>query len=137
MVTFRIPFPPSVNHYWGNRVVIPNRGKPFVHTYIGQRGKDYRLDVQAIVLERWGVLRPTKARLRVTIVATMPDRRKRDLSNLLKASEDSLTHARVWTDDEQIDALIIKRGPVQAPGWLDVTVERIESEQQAELFQKG
>lgn len=135
MVTFRIPFPPSVNHYWGNRVVVPSRGKPFVHTFIGKRGKDYRLDVQATVLQKYGVLQPTSARLRVSIVAVMPDRRTRDLSNLLKAAEDALTHSRVWTDDEQIDRLEVIRGPVKAPGWLEVTIERIaEPVQQGQLF---
>jgi crossover junction endodeoxyribonuclease RusA len=51
-------------------------------------------------------------RLAVEIEAHVPDKRKRDLDNLFKAVLDSLTHAGVWADDSQIDALRIVRKPV-------------------------
>ena len=53
----------------------------------------------------------------------MPDKRRRDLDNLLKATLDSLTHAGVWSDDSQIDALSIRRFPIG--GMLKVRIEEI------------
>lgn len=47
----------------------------------------------------------------VDIVAYMPDRRRRDLDNILKSLLDSLTHAGVWDDDDQVHDLRIRRGP--------------------------
>ena len=38
-----------------------------------------------------------------------PDRRRRDLDNLLKCTQDSLAHAGVYEDDSQIDVLVVVR----------------------------
>ena len=48
-------------------------------------------------------------RLSVLINAYPPDRRKRDLDNILKSLLDALQHARVYPDDSQIDRLTIIR----------------------------
>ncbi len=122
--TIRLPWPPSVNRIWRNIVI---KGAP--RTLLSRDGREYREAVAAVVLETWGRLTGTQERLRVSVVACPPDRRKRDLSNCLKAFEDALTHANVWADDSQIDDLRIVRGPVRAPGYLDVTIERIASGQ--------
>jgi crossover junction endodeoxyribonuclease RusA len=45
--------------------------------------------------------------MRVEIQAFRPDRRRRDLDNLLKAILDSLTHAGVMQDDALIEDLRI------------------------------
>ena len=45
-----------------------------------------------------------------------PDRRKRDIDGYLKALLDSLTHAGVWLDDEQVDSIYITRGEVVKGG---------------------
>jgi crossover junction endodeoxyribonuclease RusA len=59
---------------------------------------------------------------------TSPDRRKRDLSNLIKAMEDAMTQAGVWGDDSQIDYLTIIRLAVASDGIGSVhaTVETID-----------
>jgi crossover junction endodeoxyribonuclease RusA len=49
------------------------------------------------------------ARLKVCIYATPPDKRKRDLDNMLKVPIDSLMHAGWFNDDSQIDELSIRR----------------------------
>ena len=41
-----------------------------------------------------------------------PDNRRRDLSNVIKITEDSLTEAGVWEDDSQISSIEIYRGRV-------------------------
>lgn len=118
-----LPWPPSVNGYWANRVVMPRGGRGFVQTFLTEAAKTYRSNVHAAVLERFGAgLKPTRARLLVSIDAFPPDRRARDLDNTLKAALDALTHAGVWVDDEQIDRLEIERFGVSKPGRLEVRI---------------
>jgi crossover junction endodeoxyribonuclease RusA len=127
VVTIRLPFPPSVNHYWCTRIITPRGGKrPFPQIYIGERGVRFRENVKALMLQRFGIIEPSTDRVSVQIVATLPDRRERDLDNLPKSVLDSLTHARVWESDNQVDRIEIIRGPVKSPGWLDVTIEPIK-----------
>jgi crossover junction endodeoxyribonuclease RusA len=89
-VILNLSWPPSVNHYWGQH------GK---RRFVSQFGKAYRQEV-------WAEL---KNRLHVKIIASPPDNRKRDLDNILKSLLDAMTHAGVYEDDEQIDALELYR----------------------------
>lgn len=53
-----------------------------------------------------------KARIALEITAIAPDRRRRDIDNLAKATNDALQCCGVFDDDSQIDDLRIVRGPV-------------------------
>ena len=53
-----------------------------------------------------------------------PDRRRRDLDNLLKSTQDSLAHAGVYQDDAQIDLLLVRRREPIKPGM--ITIEILE-----------
>ena len=79
----------------------------------------------ATVLEQRGAIKPMQERLFVKIVAYMPDRRRRDLDNILKALFDALTHAGVWSDDSQIDAISLIRAK-EIQGRLEVTICAID-----------
>lgn len=107
-----LPWPPSLNRYWRN---------VSGQTLISADGRKYRKAIcwQA-QHENWHVW--GEKRLKVTIEAFMPDKRRRDLDNLLKAVLDSLTHAGVWVDDSQIDDLRIHRAPLIG-GMLKVHIE--------------
>jgi crossover junction endodeoxyribonuclease RusA len=63
--------------------------------------------------------------LRVEIEVFPPDKRKRDIDNLLKSLLDSLTHAQVWKDDNQISDLRIFRNK-QIAGIVKVRVYELE-----------
>ena len=98
-----LPVPPSANHLWRNL-----RGA----TLLSKAARTYRKVVgEAVLMRGPGVSLPLTGRLRLTIILTAPDRRRRDLDNCIKPIQDALTHAGVWVDDEQIDALIIHRDP--------------------------
>lgn len=55
-------------------------------------------------------------RVWVSFQVYMPDYRRRDLDNLLKLLCDSITKAKVWHDDSQIDDLRITRSLSTYPG---------------------
>lgn len=116
MINLTLPWPPSTNVYYRNI-----DGK----TLISAAGRQYRKDVADQVLIQRGA-KLYQGRLGVDIVAHVPDKRRRDLDNILKAVLDSLTHAGVYADDSQIDELNVKRGPIG--GMLKVTVCTLAAE---------
>ncbi len=101
MTEITLPWPPSVNHYWLRR---PD-------------GKGVRVSAEGVAFREscmWQVKAQKAAHgltgpLVVDIVAFMPDKRRRDLDNVLKAILDGLTHSGVWADDSQVVDLRIRR----------------------------
>lgn len=105
-VVLSLPYPPSVNHYWGTRGKI---------RFVGAKGKEFRAEVMRV----WYQARAQgfgRARLTVEVTLYPPDKRRRDIDNPAKALLDALAHARVFEDDSQIDRLVIMRGPVEKGG---------------------
>lgn len=109
MTRIDLPWPPSINHYW-RRVG--------AKTLISLEGRAYRIAVGKVWL--LAKERPINGRLKAEIWAFPPDRRARDLDNLLKATLDALQHAGAYEDDAQIDDLHILRGDPEKPGRLTV-----------------
>ena len=107
-----LPWPPSVNHYWGWR------GR---RCFVGRRGREHRAAVAAAVMAQKLDLHLTD-RLRVEIIADPPDNRRRDIDNLCKVSLDSMQHAGVFCDDSQVDELEILRGDVIQRGQVVVSI---------------
>lgn len=103
MLELELPYPPSVNHYWRHY-----RGR----TVISRNGLRFRDQVRAI-LTGMGV-KPLAGKLAVRIEVFPPDRRRRDLDNLLKALGDALEHGGAFHDDSQIVWLLIEKATVAA-----------------------
>ena len=121
--TLTLPWPPSVNTYWRAHARASKTGPVAVTNILSKRGRQYRADVLSrLSLQGWPIL---EGRLRVLITAWPPDKRRRDLDNLLKPVLDALEHAAVYADDEQIDELTIIRGPVKKPGYCRIVIESI------------
>ncbi len=113
-VSIELPWPPSSNTYWRRRG----------HCYfISNKGQDYREFVTKLCYRYAGMFN-IESRLRLTIDAFPPDKRKRDLDNLFKAVLDSLQAARIFPDDCQIDELSIRRMP-DFDGKIVVNMEQI------------
>lgn len=101
-----LPLPPSVNCYWRKNP----RGM-----FITKEGKEFRRKVEEIVADR-NALKFGSERLFLAVRLCMRDRRPNDLDNRLKALCDALAHAGVFDDDEQIDELMVLRGPIVKGG---------------------
>jgi len=119
-----LPWPPSINHYW-RQVKIGGA----VRTIISAEGRAYRERVvprvQLAMMQ--ARVRTLPGRLALAILAQPPDRRRRDLDNILKPLLDALQQARCYQDDCQIDDLHVRRLPPDRPaGSITVTIEEME-----------
>ena len=114
MIEMTLPWPPSVNTYWRNfdgRMIISARGREYRET-VGDQ-----MTLQKMV-------KHFKGQLKVEIEAFRPDKRRRDLDNLLKATLDGLAHAGVYEDDSQIVDLHIYWAK-DIGGMLKIKIEEI------------
>lgn len=114
--TLTLPYPPSVNHYWGIRGI---------HRYVGAKGKFFRIKVSEAVAELNQP--PITGRIAMFVSLYPPDRRSRDIDNVLKALLDALEHAGCYANDSQIDELRIVRCEARKGGSCVVVIAPIES----------
>jgi len=114
-----LPWPPSVNHYY--RRVGPR-------TLISRAGRAFRAEVGRILAARR--LPPALGRLAVTVEVFPPDRRRRDIDNLLKAVLDACQHGGAFPDDSRIVWLLIHRTQVVRGGRVVVTIRDLATGQQ-------
>lgn len=91
-IEFELPWPVSVNQYYrhvGPRVLI------------SRDGVKYREIVTHLLSDKPKL----HGKIKFAMDAYPPDRRRRDLDNLMKCVWDSLTHAGIYDDDSQIKLL--------------------------------
>lgn len=94
MITFVLPFPPSMNNYWRNL-----NGR----TLLSSKGRRYKSEVVTAVYEQLKKKpKPITDNVAVKVEFYPPNNIRRDMDNYFKALFDSLTTAGVWVDDSQI-----------------------------------
>ena len=109
---YRLPWPPSVNHYWRHVVI---NGRP--RTLLSKEGRAYKLAAaDAVRQQRRGPSAPLSGRLAIAVTLFPPDRRSYDLDNRLKAVLDSLTTAGVWEDDRYVKIIHLEEGGIVKDG---------------------
>ena len=130
-VTVRLPFPPSLNTYYGTKIVGKTVKDAVAIKYITSRGVAFR---EAVIRIWSGVGVTFSGRLAIKVVAVFPDNRERDLDGLWKALLDSLEHAGAYENDSQIKAESMEQEAVESPGWLDITLGPKPCVRQGTLF---
>ena len=98
--------------------------------YINARGRrfpnkkalDFKLKVQDLVIDNC-VKKYGNLPISLQIWVYPPDRRKRDISNIIKIIEDSLQDAGVYDDDFQIQLLVVQRGKIIKGGKVTVLID--------------
>ena len=75
LIDLVLPYPPTVNTYWRRR------GSTY---FISEEGKRYRRAV-ALIVRQQRLKLSLSGRLAIKVIAEPPDKRRRDLDNILKA----------------------------------------------------
>jgi crossover junction endodeoxyribonuclease RusA len=114
MFTLELPYPPSVNHHFSIY-----RGRPILSKEV----KAYR----HLVRQRlWSAgVKPMSGPLAVQVDAFPPDRRRRDIDNILKILLDALQHGNAFYDDSQIVDLRARKLEHTAGGKVLVKIQEI------------
>lgn len=110
---FDLPWPPSVNRYYrhvGPRVLI------------SREGRKYRM---MVVSRLGGAFKRLKGNVALQAQCYPPDRRRRDLDNLLKSLQDALVAAGLLDDDSQIKLLHLEMKEVIPEGLIHVRLEAL------------
>ena len=109
---FTAPYPPSVNHYW------LTRGR---YKFLSERARAYTAAMQNIVSK--DVVCFKDAPVSLDILVFPPDKRKRDIDNILKPILDSLAKAGVYDDDSQVHCIRICRAEQVKNGKIEILIK--------------
>jgi crossover junction endodeoxyribonuclease RusA len=113
MIELILPYPPSINTYWGFR------GS---RRFLTKTANDFKLIVNANSRRaRFGA-----DKVGIEILLHAPDRRRRDIDNILKPLIDALQAAGVFDDDSQVDDLRVSRGTVIKGGSCEVRIRSVQ-----------
>ncbi len=118
MIELELPYPPTINHYYGRT----KRG--FV--YIKAPGKMFRRLVVDECLQK--DVCKIHGYIYMQIAMYPPDRRIRNVDNILKALLDALEHGGAYKDDDQIIDLHIRKRAVRKGGVIVVRIEEIDDD---------
>ena len=113
---FFLPYPPSINHYYGRA----KNGR----VYIKQAGVAFRRRVKVCVLLH-GFKHTYTTPIAVDMIVYPPDNRRRDLDNIEKALFDALTKAGVWADDSLIRERRSRWGDVKQFGMVELEIKHM------------
>jgi crossover junction endodeoxyribonuclease RusA len=103
MINLTLPYPPSVNHYWGVS------GK---QRFIGKKGKEFRQAVAEACLDL--EVKTMEGNVSVFVALWPPDKRTRDIDNTIKPLLDAMEHAGVYENDCQINQLhVVRKDPIK------------------------
>jgi crossover junction endodeoxyribonuclease RusA len=120
IITLDLPWPPTANRYWRNvngRMVLSREGRRYREAVDGLVWRHLCQEGEGVCFG--------ESDLEVAIEAYPPDRRRRDLDNILKPLLYALQHAGVFDDDSQISRLSISRlSPIEG-GKLAVSLQCI------------
>ena len=119
LVRTSLPLPPTTNNLYGHRVVSSAEKEDaeerqlYAIRYPTAENKEYHALVQEKILELRAMYHSMN-RLAYRLLVC-PARHGNDISNRIKILEDALKGAGLFVDDEQIDEVWVRRGPIVKP----------------------
>ena len=117
MLNLFLPYPPSVNTYWGFK------GS---QRFLTVKARQFKKEVaSAFLLSKHNGFKAQRVSL--TIFLHAPDKRVRDIDNIAKPLLDALTQAGVFIDDGQVDRLLIVRKEKKVGGCCEIFVQSLET----------
>lgn len=99
-------YPPTINTYYTRT----QRG-----LFISTKGRKFRDELIKDFHEQLGGMSKITGKVRIDVIAWVPDNRVRDLDNIMKPVMDAMTHAGFWEDDCQVDQMCVYRGAKVSP----------------------
>lgn len=110
----QLPWPPTVNHYY---TVARNR------KILSENGRNYKAyAVSCMMAQGVPKLREEDRPFGISIIARPPDKRRRDLDNILKPLLDSLVDYGAIPDDWMVDDIRIQRMNPCKDGQIEVRI---------------
>lgn len=119
MIELRLPWPPSVNDYWGSFVP---PGTRTVRRFLTEKAKKFREDVGWLVIQAGRPRFAADAEILLDITLHPPTRQRRDADNFNKGVWDALEHAEVFADDAQVQSYRVTKGAVVSGGAVIVKI---------------
>lgn len=97
MIVLWLPYPPSANKLWRNL-----NGR----TVKSEAYRRYLRDcATAVIAQR---TKPVSGKFTVTVIADLPDARRRDLDNLIKPALDALVSCGLVEDDSKAEQILLR-----------------------------
>ncbi len=111
-----LPFPPSINNYYGRRVG--------VGVYVKKHVKDYKDLVFYTVKPKVKVFYGEHL-IKLSVNIFPPDNRTHDMDNLFKCLFDVIQMLGIIDNDKQIRELFVKYSPPVKEGKLEIFIEEL------------
>lgn len=121
---FELPYPPTVNTYWRS-IIMKSKytGEPRIQLLISKRGRQFQRDLKWWFDFYCG--KSMKGNLKFEADFHPPDKRRRDLDNLLKSIIDALCKAGAYENDDQIQEIHVRFGKPMKGGKSYVTLSQL------------
>lgn len=116
-IEFELPYPPSINNYYGR---YKNR------TFLKKEVRDYRDTVLISLKNRLETFGDKKVIAEIDLYR--PDRRRRDIDNVLKCVLDIGQLLGVYDDDSQVVTMLVSKKEIIKPGKVSVRIFLYERE---------
>lgn len=120
MIEIELPYPPSVNNYKSvGRTIRTTKGKIYQQRVNTNETKMFYYEVWLAIKNLNAIKRipmPIQSIISIEVYLHPPDKRKRDIDNVLKALIDSLVKGGLLQDDSQINKLLVEKREIVRGG---------------------
>lgn len=138
LVRTTLPLPPTTNNLYGNKIVTSKKfddngnRKLYSVRFLGQDGEEYHKLVSDRLIEL-RAFHQFANRVGYRMVVCPSNRGRSDISNRIKVLEDALKLGGLFIDDEQVDEIWVRRGPIVTGGIVRISLWEVFPDYNANL----